>query len=72
MNFPLEYPFFRFVFWFINTAGIGGLFIILLSGGLITAFLMILRWVVMGSRSAESDQFVYPTPTLLGHHDDIR
>ena len=70
MNFPLEYPFFRFLFWFINTAGIGGLFILLLSGGLATAFLLTVRWVVMGSRKDEPAQFVYPTPTLLGHQDD--
>ena len=70
MNFPLEYPFFRLIFWFINTAGIGGLFIIMLAGGLMVAFLLTLRWVALGSHHAESDQYVHPTPTLVGHHED--
>ena len=67
MNFPMELPVFRFIYWLLNTPGIGGLVVVLFIGGLVTTYLMVLRWVVMGARADESDQYPYPTSTLIGH-----
>lgn len=70
MNFPMENEIFRAIYWVINTAGIGGIAIMLLAGGLVTVFLLTIRWVVLGAKADESEQYVYPTPTLLGHHEE--
>lgn len=69
MNFPMEYPVFRFLYWLINTAGIGGLSIMLLVGGLLTTGLLVLRWVVRGAHADEPEQYTFPTPSLLDHED---
>src|SRR3990172_3049555 len=67
MNFPMEYPVFRFLYWLLNPPGIGGIAIMLLIGGLVTTYLLMLRWVVKGARAEESDQYAFPTSSLIGH-----
>ena len=66
MNFPDE-PITRALYWIINTPGVGGIAALLVGGGSITAYLLTLRWIVLGSRADEDDEYVYPTPSLLGH-----
>jgi hypothetical protein len=68
MNFPDE-PFFRFVYWIINTPSIGGLVVVLASGAMLISALVILYWVMRGAQADESDVYVYPTETLLGHDE---
>lgn len=67
MNFPMEYPFFRFIYWLLNTSGMGGLAVTLLIGGLVTAFALVLLWVVRGAQADEPEQYSYPTSSLLEH-----
>ena len=69
MNFPMEYPVFRFLYWLINTAGIGGIAVTLLIGGLVTTYLLVLRWIVLGAHAAEDEQYTFPTSSLIGHGD---
>lgn len=70
MNFPLEYPLFRSLYWLINTAGVGGL--VAISLGLASSFsaLLALRWIKRGAEADEKETFAYPTPTLLGHEHE--
>jgi hypothetical protein len=67
MNFPLEYPLFRFLYWLINTDGVGGITAILVGLGSVSAYFMMVRWIASGSQADESEAYAYPTPTLLGH-----
>jgi hypothetical protein len=66
MNFPMDNPLLQFFYWLINTAGVGGLAVLLIAGGSLAVYLFALGWV---ARGAEPDEEVYtfPTPTLLGH-----
>lgn len=68
--FPLEYPLFRFFYWLINTAGVGGLTAILLGAGSLTAYLLTLRWITRGAEADEVQTYAYPTHTLLEHDQE--
>ena len=71
MNFPMEDPIFRFLYWLLNTAGIGGISVLLLIGTLISTFALVLRWVTRGAQADEPEQYAFPTPTLVKHeHKD--
>ena len=65
MNFPLENPLFRLLYWLINTAGIGGVIILVIAGGLVTTFILVMLWVTAGSYVDEPDIYTYPTHSLL-------
>lgn len=67
MDFLLQYPLFRFLYWVINTAGIGGLIAVSLGTGSALSALLTLRWIKRGADADESETYAYPTPTLLGH-----
>jgi hypothetical protein len=67
MNFPLENPFFRFLYWLINTPTIGGVFAILIIGMLVTTFAVVLYWVVSGAKADEVESYSYPTSSLIEH-----
>ncbi len=66
MNFPMDIPLFRFFYWLINTAGLGGLAVLLICGGLVTVFLFTLRWIASGSE-ADEEVYAFPTSALLEH-----
>lgn len=68
MNFPMEYPIFQFFFWLVNTAGVGGVFSILVGVGSLTAYSLTLRWIIQENSTIRQDTFTYPTPAL--HHHD--
>lgn len=67
MNFPMEYPIFRFLYWLINTPGLGGLLALALGVGSTLSALVTLRWIRRGAEVNEPETYTYPTPTLLGH-----
>ncbi|MCL4562722.1 MAG: hypothetical protein M1281_19180 [Chloroflexi bacterium] len=64
MNFPMQLPVFSFFYWLVNTPGLGGICIALLSGGAIIVGSLIVRWVQGGGDSGESETYSYPTPAL--------
>ena len=72
MNFPMEEPIFRFFYWFVNTPGIGGVFIMLVGGGSLLSYALTLRWITQKGASDDGETFSYPTPALHGdgseHH----
>jgi hypothetical protein len=68
MNFP-DQPLFRFIYWILNTAGFGGIFVVLIVGGLGTVFLLTLYWIVRGARLDEAEQYTFPTSALLEHEE---
>lgn len=70
MNFPLEYPIFRFFYQLINTAGLGGIIAVLLGVGSISASLLTLRWIKRGANVDERETYTYPTPALHRHGID--
>jgi hypothetical protein len=67
MNFPLEYPIFRFFYWLVNTPGLGGIAVSLVGGGSLLAYGLILRWIRKGAAAEETETYTYPTPALHGH-----
>jgi hypothetical protein len=67
MNFPLDYPLFRLVYWLVDTAGIGGIIALLVGGGSLTIYLLTLRWIAKGGDVDDPETYVFPTSTLLDH-----
>jgi len=67
MNFPLENPIYRFLYWLINTPTIGGIVALLILGTLTTAFVWALLWVINGAKADEPESYAYPTSSLIGH-----
>lgn len=67
MNFPMEYPIFQFFYWLVNTAGIGGVFVMIAGAGSLLTYTMILRWIIR-SDPDDYETYSYPTPAL--HHDE--
>ena len=70
MNFPLEYPVFRLLYWLINTAGVGGVIAIVFGIGSMLAYLLTLRWIQVAADPHELETYAYPTPALLGHEHE--
>lgn len=69
MNFPLNYPFFQLLYWLVDTVGVGGAVVFLVSGGSVLAYGLTLYWIHRGGQDDDPETYTYPTPTLLGHHD---
>lgn len=69
MNFPDE-PFFRSIFWIINTPGIGGIVASLIGVGAITLYSLAVRWVINGGNADEAEVYTFPTATLLHHGEN--
>ena len=67
MNFPMENPLFRFLYWLINTPTIGGVVAVLIIGGLLATFAITLFWVAQGAKADEAESYTYPTSSLIGH-----
>lgn len=69
MNFPLDNPLMQFLYWLVNTPGIGGIIAMLLGGGSILAYALMLNWIKRGRLIQEEiETYVYPTPAL--HHEE--
>ncbi len=69
MNFPLDNPVMQFLYWLVNTPGIGGVIAMLLGGGSILAYALMLNWIKKGGDIREDlETYVYPTPAL--HHEE--
>lgn len=67
MNFPMDFPLFRFLYWLINTAGVGGITVLLVGGGSLTVYFLTLRWIARGAKADEVEVYAFPTSTLLDH-----
>lgn len=67
MNFPMDNPFFQFLFWLLNTPGIGGIAVGLLVLTSIAVYAGSIFWIARGAQADEADSYAYPTSTLLDH-----
>lgn len=67
MNFPLENPIFQFAYWLVNTAGLGGLTVMLIVLVSVSAYGSALRWISRGAQVPEVEEYAYPTPALHEH-----
>ncbi len=70
MNFPLEYPVFQFLFWFVNTAGVGGVVVALVGLGSLLSYLLVLRWISLAKQEDDASTYTYPTPALHPHEEE--
>ena len=68
MNFPMMQPIFQFFYWLVNTPGLGGIVLMVLSLGAVLVALMTLNWINSGKQADESDTYSYPTSSLF--HDE--
>ncbi len=69
MHLPPDNLLIDFLYWMINTAGVGGLAVGLIGGGSLLAYAATLWWIHKGGEALESDVYVYPTPSLHEHAD---
>jgi hypothetical protein len=60
MSFPTQYPIFQFLYWLVNTTGIGGIFVITLAGGMLVAYVRTVIWINRGKQASDRDSFAYP------------
>ncbi|RME45441.1 MAG: hypothetical protein D6791_10755 [Chloroflexi bacterium] len=67
MNFPLENPFYQFVYHVMNTAGIGGLIVGVEALLIMVTVFFGLRHIAVGARADEPETYAYPTPALHHH-----
>jgi hypothetical protein len=67
MNFPLDNPIFQFLYWLVNTPGLGGLFVALIVIISVSAYGSALRWIARGAQADELETYAYPTPALHEH-----
>lgn len=67
MNFPLGNPIYHFLYWLVNTPGLGGLAVTLIITACLGSFAGALRWIVRGARADEPASYAYPTPALHDH-----
>ncbi|MBT3390413.1 MAG: hypothetical protein HN413_08385 [Chloroflexi bacterium] len=69
MSFP-DTPLIEFLYWLINTPGVGGIAVILLAVSIVTTVGLVLRWVSQGANvEDEPETYAYPTPALHHHSD---
>ena len=69
MNFPMEYPIFKFFYWLVNTPGIGGVLALLAGSGSILSYSLVLRWITRPDPD-EREIYSYPTPALHDHDSE--
>lgn len=69
MNFP-DNAFFAFIYWLVNTPGIGGIIVSILGLGILLSVGLTLRWIIQGDLESEPEEFSYPTPALHSHEPD--
>lgn len=60
MNFPMEYPIFRFFYWLVNTAGVGGLLVTLEAMTVFVVYGLVLRWVASASKKDDREIYLFP------------
>lgn len=68
MNFPLDNPIYRFLHWFVNTPGLGGLGVGFIVTVCLGSFAGALRWIARGAQSDEPAAYAYPTSAFHDHH----
>jgi hypothetical protein len=69
MNFPMQLPIFQFFYWLVNTVGLGGIAVSILSGGALLAYGATLRWIHLGGQAKEPEAYSYPDPALHAHEE---
>ncbi len=67
MNVAPDLPVLRFIFWLVNTPGVGGAGVAALILAALGSFVAALRWIARGSQADNTPVYAYPTPTLLEH-----
>jgi len=60
MNFPMDLPLFRFLYWLVNTAGVGSAVVGLIATVVITGYGLTLRWIAAGAKADERATYPYP------------
>ena len=70
MNFP-DNAFFVFLYWLINTPGLGGIIISMLGAGIVLTVGITLRWIAQaGSLESEPEEYAYPTTAFHSHEPE--
>jgi hypothetical protein len=75
MGFPTQYPIFQFFYWLVNTAGVGGIFVVALLGVMVLVYGRVLGWIGSGKNANERETYAYPTSALHqanGHAQDSK
>ncbi len=67
MSFPMDNSIVAFLYWLVNTPGLGGLAVIAIVFTCLGSFVAALRWILEGGRADETTVYAYPTPALHDH-----
>jgi hypothetical protein len=67
MQIFLDNPLFRFLYWILNTPGVGAFVVVGLGASLLLVYGRVLRWITNGGKAIESSIYSYPTQTLHRH-----
>lgn len=59
----------RFLYWLVNTPGLGGAAVAAIVLTCLGSFLLALRWIATGRDADDRSSYAYPTSTLLHHRE---
>ncbi len=71
VNFPNSQPLYQFFYWLVNTPGLGGIVLIVLTFSVVVAAIATFRWIYAGGKGEETETYSYPTPPLY-HSDESK
>ncbi len=67
MTVPPDTSIFRFIYWLVNTPGLGGLGVGAIILTCLASVAAALRWIAAGAQEGDPTTYAYPSPALLGH-----
>jgi hypothetical protein len=70
MHIPMENPLLQFLYFLVDTPGLGGIAVAMVGSVSITAYFFVLRWIRNGAKAEEAETYTYPTPTLTHSKHD--
>ena len=69
MNFPMQYPFFQFFHWMVNTPGVGSAVVALAGTGSLLFYFLTLRRI-RAAKDEPGVTYSYPTPAFHEHNEE--
>ncbi len=68
MSFP-DTALIKFMYWLINTPGLGGIAVGMFGVSIISIVALTLRWIIRGGNEDEIETYSYPTTALHNHKE---
>jgi len=64
MDIPFDNPILKYIYWLLNTPGVGGIVVGFIGASLVLSYGFMVKWISDGDKSPEDETYTYPTPAL--------